>query len=57
MPKKKIEQLAKKIKPCISKLKPFAGKITPYTKKVVEIVHGIENGLYELDYENVKFFN
>ncbi|MBQ7924577.1 MAG: 2-dehydropantoate 2-reductase [Clostridia bacterium] len=29
---------------------------TPLCDKVVEIVHGIENGLYETSYENVKFF-
>lgn len=30
---------------------------TPYAQTVVEIVHGIENGLYELAYENMNFFN
>ena len=29
---------------------------TPTTQKVVEIVHGIENGLYEIAPENVDFF-
>lgn len=29
---------------------------TPLCDKVVEIVHGIENGLYETSYENVNFF-
>lgn len=30
---------------------------TPYTEKIVEIVHGIENGLYEISYENIDFFD
>ena len=29
---------------------------TPLCKQVVEIVHGIENGLYEIDYKNLDFF-
>ncbi len=29
---------------------------TPYCKKVVEIVHGIENGLYEISLKNLDFF-
>ena len=29
---------------------------TPLCAQVVEIVHGIENGLYEIDYKNVDFF-
>ena len=29
---------------------------TPVCDQVVEIVHGIENGLYEIDYKNVEFF-
>ncbi len=33
-----------------------AGVDTPLCKKVVEIVHGIENGLYEIDYKNIDFF-
>lgn len=33
------------------------GVKTPRAEKVVEIVHGIENGLYEISYENVDFFN
>ncbi len=33
-----------------------AGVATPLCEKVVEIVHGIENGLYETTYENVNFF-
>lgn len=32
------------------------GVETPFCEKVVELVHGIENGLYEIDYENVDFF-
>ncbi len=32
------------------------GVETPLCKKVVEIVRGIENGLYEIDYKNVDFF-
>ena len=30
---------------------------TPLCEKIVEIVHGIENGLYETSYQNVDFFN
>ena len=33
------------------------GVATPRAEKVVEIVHGIENGLYEISYENIDFFN
>lgn len=33
-----------------------AGVSTPLCQKIVEIVHGIENGLYEIAYENVDFF-
>ncbi len=33
-----------------------AGVATPLCQKVVEIVHGIENGLYETAYSNVDFF-
>ncbi len=29
---------------------------TPLCRQIVEIVHGIENGLYEIDYKNVDFF-
>ena len=29
---------------------------TPYATQAVEIVHGIENGLYEISYENTDFF-
>ena len=32
------------------------GVATPLCDKVVEIVHGIENGLYETSYQNVDFF-
>jgi len=32
------------------------GVDTPLCKRIVEIVHGIENGLYEIDYKNVDFF-
>ncbi|MBQ8428408.1 MAG: 2-dehydropantoate 2-reductase [Clostridia bacterium] len=31
--------------------------LTPTMDKVVEIVHGIENGLYEITPENIDFFN
>lgn len=30
---------------------------TPYCQKVVEIVHGIEDGLYEMTYKNMDFFD
>lgn len=32
------------------------GVQTPLCEKVVEIVHGIENGLYEISYQNIDFF-
>ena len=32
------------------------GLETPLCRQVVEMVHGIENGLYEISYENVDFF-
>ena len=32
------------------------GLETPVCDQVVDIVHGIENGLYEIDYKNVDFF-
>ncbi|MBO4940380.1 MAG: 2-dehydropantoate 2-reductase [Clostridia bacterium] len=32
------------------------GVATPYCKQIVEIVHGIENGLYEITDKNVDFF-
>lgn len=31
------------------------GVATPLCERVVEIVHGIENGLYEIDYKNTDF--
>ena len=33
-----------------------AGVETPVCAQVVEMIHGIENGLYEIDYKNVDFF-
>ena len=33
-----------------------AGIETPLCEKIVEITHGIENGLYEIAYDNVNFF-
>ena len=33
------------------------GVETPLCQQIVEIVHGIENGLYETDYRNVDFFD
>ena len=32
------------------------GVETPLCTQVVEMIHGIENGLYEIDYKNVDFF-
>ena len=32
------------------------GTPTPLCEKVVEIAHGIENGLYEISYSNLEFF-
>ena len=32
------------------------GVSTPYCRQIVEIVHGIENGLYEITYKNADFF-
>lgn len=32
------------------------GVETPFCAKIVELVHGIENGLYEISYENTDFF-
>ena len=32
------------------------GVETPLCRQLVEMVHGIENGLYEIDYKNVDFF-
>lgn len=33
------------------------GVKTPLCEKIVELVHGIENGLYEIEYANMHFFN
>lgn len=40
----------------VSKEGARVGVETPLCDKVVEIVHGIENGLYEIDYKNTDFF-
>ena len=40
----------------ISKEGQKLGVETPVCDQVVDIVHGIENGLYEIDYKNVDFF-
>ena len=32
------------------------GVETPLCRQLVEMVHGIENGLYEISYENTDFF-
>ena len=40
----------------VSKEGVRVGVETPLCDKVVEIVHGIENGLYEIDYKNTDFF-
>ena len=32
------------------------GVDTPLCRQLVEIVHGIEDGLYEIDYKNADFF-
>ena len=32
------------------------GVETPLCRQIVEMVHGIENGVYEIDYKNVDFF-
>ncbi len=32
------------------------GVETPLSSQIIDIVHGIENGLYEIDYQNVDFF-
>ena len=34
----------------------LAGVETPICAQIVEIVHGIENGLYEISYKNLDFF-
>lgn len=33
------------------------GVETPLCRQIVELVHGIEKGLYEIDYKNVDFFS
>ena len=40
----------------VAELAKQSGVQTPCVEKVVEIVHGIENGLYELSYDNINFF-
>lgn len=40
----------------VSKEGARVGVPTPLCDKIVEIVHGIENGLYEIDYKNTDFF-
>ena len=40
----------------VADLAKEVGVQTPCTAQVVEIVHGIENGLYELSYDNINFF-
>lgn len=40
----------------VVKMAKKAGVEAPLCEKVVEIVHGIENGLYEISYENMDFF-
>lgn len=40
----------------VAKMAKQAGGEAPLCEKVVEIVHGIENGLYEISYENIDFF-
>ncbi len=40
----------------VCKVGDEVGVETPLCDKVVEIVHGIENGLYEISYKNVDFF-
>ena len=40
----------------VSKEGARVGVETPLCDKVVELVHGIENGLYEIDYRNTDFF-
>ncbi len=41
----------------VSKQGREVGISTPLCDQIVEIVHGIENGLYEITYQNVDFFN
>ena len=40
----------------VAKMAKKAGVETPLCEKVVELVHGIENGLYEISYANMDFF-
>jgi 2-dehydropantoate 2-reductase len=40
----------------VSDLAKQVGVDAPCVEQVVEIVHGIENGLYELSYDNINFF-
>ena len=40
----------------VAELAKQTGVQAPCAEKVVEIVHGIENGLYELSYDNIDFF-
>ena len=40
----------------VVKMGKAVGVPTPLCKQIVEIVHGIENGLYEIDYKNTDFF-
>lgn len=47
-----IDYIAGVVVDCARKV----GVETPYLEKVVEIVHGIENGLYEITPKNVAFF-
>ncbi len=42
---------------CVSKVGAEIGVPTPNCDRITEIVHGIEDGLYEIDYKNVDFFN
>ncbi len=41
----------------VGKIGRSVGVETPLCDKVVQLVHGIENGLYEISYENVDFFD
>ncbi len=40
----------------VSRLGKETSTPTPYTDRIVEIVHGIENGLYEITPDNIDFF-
>ena len=33
------------------------GVPTPYSQKIVEIAHGVETGIYKIEYENVNRFD